>query len=283
MSPCLRDRLGNAFVVGLVVGCLAPAAPVRAELIAVESFDYRLDAPLAGANGGTGWDGAWFVSPLVRNDNRVIGPTMSYPGLPVAGGRMHQAGDVRSFRKLDLSRKAVAGLVTRGEHGPALGKAGTTIWIGFLIAMPSHPKQAYGGIHLCDGVGDLRKDPFGDKKAHQRISLGRSNTSKGWYLGRVTNGGPGAGKWDTNIRVDDRTRFLVYRFDFRDDTVEGWLFIDPKPKEEPATRIAALHATGITRFHFNTLSVGCGAGSTFHLDELRIGSTFPDVAPRSGK
>jgi hypothetical protein len=283
MRQWFGNRLWKAAVVTMFVGCLVPLARVRAEVIAVEPFDYRLDTPLAGANGGTGWDGVWFVSPLVRSDNRVIGPTMPYPGLAVSGGRMQQVGDVRSFRKLDLSRKAIAGLVTRGEHGPALGKSGTTIWIGFLIAMPSYPKQAYGGIHLCDGLGDLRKDPFGDKRAHQRLSLGRSNTSKGWYLGRVTNGAPGSGKWDSNVRVDDKTRFLVYRFDFRDDLVEGWLFIDPKPNEEPTTKAAALHATGITRFYFNTLSVGCGAGSTFHLDEVRIGSTFGDVAPRAGR
>jgi hypothetical protein len=266
-------------VVGVVVAC-PPQPRAVAQPIAVESFDYPADAPLAGKNGGSGWQGAWLVSPLVRTDNRVVGTSMSYPALRVAGRRMEQVGaDVRSFRKLDLGRQAVGDLVTAGDHGPALGKTGTTIWVGFLIANPSFPKQAYGGIHLCDGLGDLGKDPFGDKKAHQRISLGRSNTSKGWYLGRVTNGGPGAGKWDSNVRTDGQTRLLVYRFDFHEGDVEGWLFIDPPPQRAPDPKTAALHAQKITRFHFNTLSVGCGAGATFHLDEIRIGRTFADVAP----
>jgi hypothetical protein len=253
-----------------------------AALIAAESFDYRLDTPLRGANGGTGWDGPWFASPLRKNDNLVVEPSMTHPGLAVAGGRMKQIGqDVRSFRKIDLRRKEIAPLVADGAHGKALGKPGTTVWIGFLIAMPSHPQSAYGGIHLCDGLGDLTKDPFGDKRTHQRISMGRSNTSKGWYLGRVTNGAPGAGKWDSEVAVDDKTRLLVYRFDFHAKAVEAWLFIDPALDEEPAAKFASLHAKDMTPFLFNTLSVGSGGNAIFHLDEIRIGSTFGDVTPRS--
>src|SRR5262249_15136312 len=129
-----------------ILGGLLIAELARAESVAVESFDYAADTNLAGAKGGSGWDGAWVISPLAARDNRVIGPTMSYLDLKVAGMRMEQsAGDVRSFRKLDLGRKAITDLVTQGDYGPALGKTGTTIWIGFLIAMPSHPRQAYGG------------------------------------------------------------------------------------------------------------------------------------------
>lgn len=265
----------------VLVSCCPGASAVFAEPIAVESFVYEADSPLAGANGGSGWQGAWLVSPLARKDNRVIGPTMTHPQLSVAGRRMKQVGDdVRSFRKLDLDRKEVADLVTAGDYGPALGKEGTTIWIGFLIANASSAKQAYGGIHLCDGLGDLTRDMFGDKKAHQRISLGRNNTSRGWYLGRVTNGAPGAGKWDSNVATDEKTRLLVYRFDFHERDVEGWLFIDPPPGREPDRKSAAIHAEKITRFYFNTLSVGSGPGAIFHLDEIRIGRTIADVAPR---
>ena len=280
MSRAFSDRpWWLPAVLSLAIGSLG-ANLARAELVAVETFDYDADTKLAGANGGIGWDGTWFKSPLVTSDNRVVGTTMTYAKLKASGRRMEQVGDdVRSFRKIDLARKQVADLVTPGDHGPALGKTGSTIWIGFLIANASHPKQAYGGIHLCDGLGDLRKDPFGDKRAHQRISLGRSNTSKGWYLGRVTNGAPGAGKWVSNTPTDNRARFLVYRFHFHKDTVEAWLFIDPALKKEPGIESAALHARNISRFYFNTLSVGCGHGSIFHLDEIRIGSTFGDVAP----
>src|SRR5579862_3922752 len=108
-------------VVSLVL--LAANLPVRAVPIAAENFDYQPDTPLRGANGGVGWDGPWFASPLRKTDNLVIGPTMAHPGLAVAGGRMKQIGqDVRSFRKIDVSRKEIAHLITDGAHGKALGK-----------------------------------------------------------------------------------------------------------------------------------------------------------------
>ena len=187
-------------------------------------------------------------------------------------------GDVRSYRKIDTKRKEIADLIAEGDHGPSLGKTDTSIWISFLIAMPK-PNKAYGGIHLCDGLGDLTKDPFGDKRTHQRISLGRSNTSEGWYLGRVTNGGPGSGKWDSKVAVTEKTRLLAYRFDFHKNDVEAWLHIDPVPGKRPDSKTAHIHASNISRFYFNTLSVG--SNDLFHLDEIRIGTTYDDVAPPS--
>jgi hypothetical protein len=264
----------------LLAGVLATPAAGRAEPIAEESFDYKAGTPLKEANGGVGWDGAWFTSPLNPRDNEVIGPGMKFPGLSTAGSCMRQIGrDVRSFRRIDTNRKQVAHLVEEGQFGKTFGKDGTTIWIGFLIAMPSHPRSAYGGIHLCDGLGDLKKDPFGDKKAHQRISLGRSNTSDGWYLGRVTNGGPGSGKWNSKVASDKTTRLLVYRFDFKKGDEEAWLHVDPKPGQAPDPKTAAIHAEKVTDFRFNTLSVGAGGGAEFHVDEIRIGTEFADVVP----
>jgi len=259
---------------------LGAATAARALPIAEESFDYESDSPMAGLAGGKGWDGGWFVSPLHKSDNRVTGPGLSFAGLAGGGMKMKQVGnDVRSFRKIDVTRKEVSGLVVDGQYGKTLGKAGTSIWIGFLIAVSSYPKVAYGGIHLCDGLGDLTKDPFGDKQAHQRISMGRSNMSKNWYLGRVTNGGPGAGKWESDVRADTTVRLLVYRLDFAANGVTAQLFIDPMPGRAPADSSAKITATNVTPFRFNTLSVGSGGGAEFYLDEIRIGSEFADVAP----
>ena len=267
----------------IIVLLIGPASAL-AELIAEEDFDYPANTPMKDLKGGTGWDGPWFGSPLVRNDNRVVGPGLAWGSLATAGNKMKQiGGDVRSFRKIDVNRPQIAALVTEGKYGKTLGKEGTTIWIGFLIACRSFPNTAYGGIHLCDGLGDLTKDPFGDKKAHQRISMGRSNMSKNWYLGRVTNGDPGAGKWESRTRADDTVRFLVYRFDFHKGSVAARLFVDPTPGKAPDPQAAALTAPEVTDFRFNTLSVGAGGGAEFDLDTIRIGSEYNDVAPPGKK
>lgn len=249
-------------------------------LVAAESFDYTPGPSLDGANGGSGWDGGWFHAPSVSGRNAVDDTNMSFATVATSGRCMLQTGgDVRSFRRLDTQRKEIADLVVDGDYGKTFGKEGTTLWIGFLIAVKSWPQVAYGGIHLCDGLGDLTKDAFGDKRAHQRIAMGRNNTRANWYLGRVTNGGPGAGKWEGTVRADDQPRFLVYRFDFMKSNVIARLFIDPAPGTEPAATAAAITANEVTPFHFNTLSAGAGGAARYRVDEIRIGTSFQVVAP----
>jgi hypothetical protein len=70
-------------------------------------------------------------------------------------------------------------------------------------------------------------------------------------------------------------RLLVYRFDFKAGNETARLFVDPRPGQEPDPKSAAITATDVTDFRFNTLSVG----AEFFLDELRIGTQFADVAP----
>ncbi len=286
MNTRYRVSTWLMFLGVMVAGLLAASsfsAPVPTKtgiLIAAENFDYPAGTPLHGANGGTGWNGPWFGSPLNKADNVVSSPGLTFAGLACSGNKMRQIGrDVRSFRKLDTSRPEVTGLVVDGPHGKTFGKDGTTIWISFLAAVSSYPRTGYGGIHLCDGLGDLTRDPFGDKRAHQRISLGRNNTLAHWYLGRVTNGGPGSGKWESKVRADDTVRFLVYRFDFQAGDETARLFIDPQPGAEPDNRTAAITATNVSDFRFNTLSVGAGGAAEFHIDEIRIGTEFGIVAP----
>src|SRR5262245_62966678 len=88
---------------------LAMAVPVHAVVIAEESFDYQAGTALKGANGGKGWDGAWFISPRNNADNQVVAGSLTFGGLAGGGNKMKQiGGDVRSFRKIDTSRKEVA-------------------------------------------------------------------------------------------------------------------------------------------------------------------------------
>ena len=264
-----------------MLALLVPAAEsARAELIARESFDYAA-TNVAHCNGGEGWQGAWFGSPLNARDNAVTTGGLAHASLAAAGGKMiENGGDIRSFRRIDTSGPALAGLLDEGASGKALGRDDTTIWIAFLIACDSYPVTAYGGIHLCDGLGDLNQDKFGDKRSHQRISMGRQNNDPHWYLGRVTNGGPGKGAWASPVTADRTVRLLVYRFDFKKGPEEAWMWIDPPLDAEPPASNAVVHADTVEDFRFNTLSAGAGGASRFLLDEIRIGTTFADVAPR---
>ncbi len=249
---------------------------VRAETIACDDFDYAT-TNLDGQSGGVGWTGAWFLSPLETYHNTIVSPGFTNAGLVASGNRMSESGnDNRTFRYLDTARSEVADLICTGSYGSAaFGKHGTTNWIAFLMNMTSG--NAYCGVHLADDL-EPNYDKYGNKQ-HQRIQMGRNNTSTNYYLGRVTNGGAGSGKWDSSIPVNSTVRLVVYRFDFKDPGEECWMWIDPIAGQEPSTTSAALHATNITHFCFNVLSVGGSA--VCNVDELRIATSYAEAVPAS--
>ena len=256
----------------LAVLLVAPIA--HAQLIAHEGFDYPADAELKDQNGGIGWKGAWFAASEAHGIT-IGAPGMTFSKIAVSGGKSRQDGrDTRIFRHLDTARPEFAALVEDGASGKTFGKDGTTIWIAFIIANTSYPKQAAGGIHLMDGV------VLGaNYKKTQRIQLGRQNLGDHWLLVRVDQGGPAAGKWDGTVTSDATPRLLVYRFDFKPGPEEAWMWVDPPPGMEPDLAKADLHAAQVADFRFNAVNVGSGNGATFDFDELRIGATFAAVTP----
>ena len=261
-----------AFVV--LVSFALRADGAKGILIAEESFNYENSAELDGQNGGTGWAGPWFNSPLEKQRNRVKVPGLEFPGLRTSGGRLFETGkDNRSFRDIDTARPEVAGLLDTGDYkSPAFGKHGTTIWFSFIMKLAGG--NAYSGLHLSDGV-EPDKDKYGNKK-HQRIQLGRCNISPKYFLGRVTNGGPGDGKWFSDVLCDENVRLVVCRFDFKDPSDEGWMWIDPALGKEPDTS-SALHAEKISHFMFNSINVGGNAKS--EVGAIRMGTSYSSVTP----
>ncbi len=246
----------------------------HAQLIASEGFNYPDGVELNGQNGGNGWNGPWFAAPESHGIT-ISAQGMTFQKLAVSGGKSLQDGkDTRIFRYLDTGRPEVAPLVEQGAAGKSFGKDGTTIWISFLIANTSFPKQAAGGIHLMDGI-----TLGATYKKTQRIQMGRQNMGTHWLLVRVDQGGPAAGKWDGTVTSDATARLLVYRFDFKAGPEEAWMWVDPAPGHEPDIARADLHAPQIADFRFNAVNVGSGNGATFDFDELRIGATFAAVAP----
>src|SRR3989442_356256 len=112
----------------LALLALAPAAaPGQARgrganlgdmLIAAESFDYPKTGPLSGLNGGTGWSGPWFTSPLNKEDNEFVTPGMSFAGVAVSGGKTISPGrETRTFRTIDLTRADLQPIVDERRLG----------------------------------------------------------------------------------------------------------------------------------------------------------------------
>jgi hypothetical protein len=254
----------------------------RAQLISSENFQYTT-GNITGKNGGTGWSGPWFNSPLNSTDNKIdtLGLSMN-PQVPGIGNKNYQIGsDVRNFRYMDTTSAWLAPLLVNGTYGKTFGKDSTTIWIGFLISCSSYPVTAYGGLHLMDGVGDVSLDPFGFKQQHQRFQFGRDNTHNNYIMARVTNGLPGGATWQGHVLCDKQVRLLVHRIDFHSGPEEAWMWVDPPAGVTPDTSTADLHATNITDFRFNAVNIGSGSSAKFYFDEMYIGTTFQSVIPGS--
>ncbi len=269
--PNMR-RLAPLVLALIIISINARQSP--GELIAYEGFDYKEGADLKGQTGGSGWKGEWFAT--AKGGVIIAKPQESIKTIAASGLSATLKGtDVRVFRFIDLERPELKDLVDDTPAGKMLGKNGTTIWISFLISCTSYPKLAHGGVHLMEGV-----QLEGNYKKTQRIQLGRQNNDTHWFLGRVDQGGPAAGTWHGHVVSDATTRLLVYRFDFKPGKNEGWLWIDPTPGQDPDPAKADIHTDTIAPFHFNAVNLGAGGGASFFFDELRIGTTFNDVAPR---
>lgn len=243
-------------------------------LIATETFDYAA-GPVTGLNGGMGWDGKWFASPLTKTDATVMaGKFARTPG-----------HDFRFFRRIDTSRPELRPYLDNGR----LGKDGTTIWIAFTMAISDvegNSAAGYGSIHLNDGVSKLDEDIFGNKRDHQRVQVGDRNSAEVFYLGRVTNGAPGSSGYDSTVPVERRRRLLVTRIDFKDGAEYAALFVDPTPGKTPSNDSAVAQGP-MSDFRFDIVQFGSG-GSRFpqqqiDFDELRIGTAFDVVVPAGSR
>src|SRR5262245_288414 len=110
-------------------------------LIAEESFAYAA-GPLSGQDGGSGWEGAWFTSPLAKEDSRVLKPGIVFGGLRAGGAKARTPGyEVRTFRRIAVGRRELEPLLDAGR----LGKDGTTIWVAFVMAISDVPGNNSSG------------------------------------------------------------------------------------------------------------------------------------------
>lgn len=277
-----RFAAQNFLLFLILCSTLLCGASAYAQLISSESFQYTA-GKITSLNGGTGWSGAWFNSPLNSTDNKIdtVGLFLS-PQITGAGNKNYQIGsDVRNFRYLDTTSAWLAPYLVNGTYGKTFGKESTTIWISFLISCSSYPTVAYGGLHLMDGVGDVTQDPFGFKQLHQRFQFGRDNTHSNYIMARVTNGLPGGATWQGHVQANTQVRLLVHRIDFHTGPEEAWMWVDPPAYVDPDTSTADLHVQNITDFKFNAVNIGSGSGAKFYFDELRIGTTYQSVVPGS--
>lgn len=185
---------------GLMLACLGAvaigigAAPARAEVIASDSFNYTAGSSILGANGGTGWGGAWFNAELIFG-NLVIGAgNLSYPGLPSSGGNAQSQGNSTA------DGRALAGVST---------SYGDVVWVSFVSNFST---QGYG----FDNLRFLDNSTL-------TAGIGGNGSSSGDYTNWSILNSSLAASTFTNTPLNGQTALALMEIDYTTGTSSLWM------------------------------------------------------------
>ena len=266
MKAVLRNRLvsfSGARVSGLLAAVLCIAGwQARGAPVAYEGFngtDYANGVALGGLNGGTGWSGAWSAN----SSCQISSAGMAYASGPsillVTGGKLQCLGGSgeRIIATGIGSPARKAGVVDASNN---VGADGTSVWVSFLGECPVADSDF--GISFTRSGASVAFPQTGI------IGLGGAEQWRFWPQANLTG-------------VSATTKvLLVWRLDFgsgNNDYCRVW--INPVPGTVPSDASASLSGGG-GDWSFNRIDFGGGSSTTLWFDELRIGTTYADVAPR---
>jgi len=218
------------------------------ELIAQDGFEQA--GPLAGSVGGSGWSGSW--SGLMPAN--VAGPSLSDPdgALLTSGHAVKHTGLV-----LDMGR----------DLNRTVGTPGSTLWMSFLVEPDELDPSSYAGVTLGNPGNSLYAGYWGND-----FYLRAPHSMFGIY--------------DTATpALTGETAFLVVKIEFGAGNDTATLYVNPTPglpsPDSPAGAVATKSDIDLGTFTRVALVQGSLLGNDAVLDELRIGTSYLDVAPAS--
>lgn len=180
----------------VAVGISAPPAQADSlETVVYEGFDYP-SGSLDGANGGTGWSGAWAYPQGGDSPLGVNATGLTYSGLTSEGG----ATQFRGVRPINGSGRDLA----RIDSG--------VVFIRFLTKLSGGFSNGAPTFRLFDTTTGLNTLLIGSNNTGNNASL-----ISGDLTPRVADSG-------VNIN-DDATHLLIARIDYSEATVDLW--VDP--------------------------------------------------------
>lgn len=251
---------------------LALSATAPAALLVYEPFDYPSGTSIGGQNGGTGFAGPWGAVGAGNLDATAPGAT--YSNLVASGNRLTTiggsggAGSALSFRDLSTS----------------FGADNTTVWIS-LIGQRTGAQTGTGGIGgVPSWVRGWNVSLFNAGTEILAIGEGTRTTGDQDTWGLVVSGSStnAATVWTSkSVGVES---FLLVRIDYLPGNDNAYLWVNPSLASEPLISNADATTTA-GNFSFNRIrpfagnETAQGARAEGFFDEIRMGTTFRDVAP----
>jgi hypothetical protein len=272
--------------------CALAFSAARAELLVYEPFDYPAGSQLIGANGGAGFTSPW-RNETVANSATIQNGSLSFPGLPTLGNSVLMTGQTNS---LQIFR----------DHINIAGTDGTQTWISFIaqrlgpiqdpVVNPNNPYPRGVNISFYNTEG---------LAIHGREQFAVGNSS-----GAATNNVAFIGHGQNAFILPSTSpavpfggappAYIVIRIDHHGPpNVDGdgnnddvYFFVNPDPLVEPLSSAANAQRLGTeaSAFDYSGLDhlrpfIGNTSGASPYgellWDELRIGTTYADVAAGS--
>jgi hypothetical protein len=241
-------------VFGFLAGAILHATGAT---MVYENFAYAVGATVSGQNGGTGFAGAWMEAGTPAADlDTVQGGSLTFGALQTSGESVQSLAP--SSRTSDYQR----------DIADIPGTTGTSLWLSFLIrrdtaAIPGSDNAFGLLIYPSEGAGIFVGDPA---------------INNFYFLGDRGDGEFAS----TSVPVTPFvTAFLVLRIDFLAGADTIRLFVNPAPGG-PAPTVASATKTDrdlATIDRIGVFSVDSNGDPRGSIDEIRIGSSFSDVAP----
>ena len=236
----------------------ALAGSAHAQLIAYDGFNYPAASALnVAGNGGLGWAFPWSPSSGVSWITDSVGSSYINAGLSLQkAGRRITGSNSASQRSISL--------------GTPLGNSPGTVWVSFIAQQTSGATSSnWLGVKLpcTPGAG-----------VDQFIYIGKPYTRTAWGLD------PGGfSRHRTGSASVYAKSFVVAKIDLRAGLDDVRVWVNPPLFGTPANATASVTALNVGNFQGITKAiaeVGSTAGvPTGTIDEIRIGSSYADVAP----
>jgi hypothetical protein len=263
------------------VTALVLAGAAQAELYFYDSFSYTANTKLGSADSGTNWNsGGLSYFPTNRAG------TLTYSGFPSGTGGQVQL----PAQRLRTATGSASGsrMIWNGSAG---GLNNTNLFASFLLRVDS-VGTIMGSFTAVDGgstnanpgfIFSIRNGIRGqvyisnnvNNTANFNIGIGNQTTPAAWD----NNGGSGYATGTTCLLV----------MSYTNNAAGGWseqLWINPAPgSSTPGTaNLSVAGSSNGSTNQFVSISAGNSAwendtGTRIYVDELRVGSAWPDVTP----
>ncbi len=237
-------------LVGLGLGTAAATVPALGSLVAYEGFDYTASSSLASQNGGTGFSGGWTAT---TGTSTIGNPGLTYGSMNVIGNRATTPVQNTTFSRSLLT---------------TLGSATGTYYFSFILR-PDNSSSSNGAEFALTG-------------STASLYVGKPTTGNFYGLDTVGNGGGGTQNLTSTQFASGTAVLMVLRADFVSGGADTFkLYINPNLTAEPGSADAT--KTGYDVGNVSGIQFTGNIGFSF--DELRIGTSYADVAsavPESG-